>query len=349
MPDFGLAGAEIMCEHLVYELIKIGDDVSIISFYDCHTSITERLEQAGVKIFYLNKRPGLDLSIIPKIRRILKDEKPDIIHTHRYVMEYAIPAAYRLKIKKIHTIHNIASKENTKYGQYLNSIFFKYCNTIPVALSEAICDTLMERYKLEREQIPVIYNGISLDQCIVKQDYAITEDIHILHIGRYAESKNHREMLKAIHELRTSGRKVNLTLVGEGPLQKDVCQLIKENHMENYVCVYGISGNIYPLLQNADLFILPSIYEGMPMTLIEAMGSGLPIVASNVGGIPNMITDGENGLLCTPKCNSIKSCIEKMLDDPVGRERMGKNAIRSAKQFSSERMGKNYHNLYQQL
>ena len=85
------------------------------------------------------------------------------------------------------------------------------------------------------------------------------------------------------------------------------------------------------------------------MTLIEAMGSGLPIVASNVGGIPNMITDGENGLLCTPKCNSIKSCIEKMLDDPVGRERMGKNAIRSAKQFSSERMGKNYHNLYQQL
>ena len=76
-----------------------------------------------------------------------------------------------------------------------------------------------------------------------------------------------------------------------------------------------MSDNIYPILQKADIFILPSKYEGMPISLIEAMGSALPIIASNVGGIPDMISDGENGIIISPNANDLADAISRLIKD----------------------------------
>ena len=85
MPEFGLAGAETMCENLTCELISRGHDVLVVSLYDYHSAITDRLEKKCVRIVYLGKKPGLNLSVIGKLRRVLKSFNPDIIHTHRYL------------------------------------------------------------------------------------------------------------------------------------------------------------------------------------------------------------------------------------------------------------------------
>ena len=112
MPEFSLAGAEIMCENLTYELHKLGYDVFIISMYNYHSEITERMEKNGIKIWYLDKMPGWDFSMIEKMEKIFIQEKPDVIHTHRYVMQYAIPAAILAKVKRrIHTVHSVAKAE----------------------------------------------------------------------------------------------------------------------------------------------------------------------------------------------------------------------------------------------
>lgn len=153
IPEFGLGGAEIMCENLTYELLKSGYDVIIISMFSYHSAITERLEKAGVDIRYLGKKSGFDLSMIWKMRKIFKVNHVDVVHTHRYCAQYAIPAAVLAGIKRrIHTVHNIAQKENGKFARKLNKFFFKYCNVIPVALSDLIRDSVVKEYKLKREK-----------------------------------------------------------------------------------------------------------------------------------------------------------------------------------------------------
>ena len=155
IPNLGIGGAEIMCENLTYELIRKGHEVIVISLYNYHSVITERMERSGIDIRYLNKSSGMDLTMIKKMKKIFKIEKPDAIHTHRHVMQYAIPAAIFGGIKKrVHTLHSIATKENTKFLRKINKLFFKKFDVIPVALSEMIKNTIIEVvcYNTKRRQ-----------------------------------------------------------------------------------------------------------------------------------------------------------------------------------------------------
>ena len=89
MPEFGLGGAEIMCENLTYGLKKSGHTVIVVSLFDYHSPITKRMEQNNIDIRYMNKRSGLDLSMIFRLIKLFSKEKPDVIHTHRHVLQYA--------------------------------------------------------------------------------------------------------------------------------------------------------------------------------------------------------------------------------------------------------------------
>lgn len=348
MPEFLFGGAEIMCENLSVELKKLGHDVIVISLYSLDTPITKRLEGNGIKVIFLNKKSGLDISIILKLRKIFKSEKPDIIHTHRYVMEYVVPAAIGLHIRKIHTLHSIASKENTKFGRMLNHIFFNVNSVKPVALSKNVLKTVVEEYKLSENDIYIVYNGVNVDIKNRKESYHIDNKFKLVHVGRFAVAKNHKILLEAVLEMRTKGVDISLTLVGDGELKDEIYYYAEKNKMMDYVHFVGTTDNIYFYFENADAFILPSIYEGMPMTLIEAMGYGMPIIASNVGGIPNMIENDMNGILVEPTIDSICTGIQKMiLGGDVIRKKYGENAILSSTRFTSERMVEEYIKIYE--
>ncbi len=348
MPEFGLAGAEIMCENLTNELIKLGHKVIVISMYDYHSAITQRLESAGVDVRYLGKKPGLDFSMILKMKKIFKQEMADVVHTHRYCAQYAVPAAILAGIKRrVHTIHSIASKENGKFARILNKFFFKYCGLVSVALSDKIRETVVEEYKIDSQNIPVVYNGVPLDKCLIKNNYNIDSNrIVILHIGRFASVKNHIELINAICELKKEMNGVVLQLIGDGELKNDIEKHIADCKAEDYIEILGLKDNVFPYFQQADIFVLPSIYEGIPMTLIEAMGSGLPIIASRVGGIPDMIADGKEGLLCDPVAHSIAEKIKKMITDKELRKTCAQEARNKAHYFSAKTMGEEYERLY---
>lgn len=347
MPEFGLAGAEIMCENLTMELARKGIEVIVISMFNYHSEITERLEASGIRVLYLDKKPGLDLSMIPKMAKIFRSEKPDAIHTHRYVMQYAIPASVISGIKRrIHTVHNIATKETTPKGQKLNQIFYHLLHVVPVALSEEVKKTILDRYKLPEGRVPVIFNGIDLDRCIRKESYKASEKLEILHIGRFAVQKNHEMMLEAYKQALTDGMKAHLTLVGTGELEEVVRKKAEKLEFGDSLTFYGTTGNVYPLLHDADVFFLPSSYEGMPMTLLEAMGSGLPIVSTMVGGIPDMLEDEKEAILTEVSVGAIKEGLLRMSDEEV-RKKLGKAAReRAYKDFSAAAMAMKYINLY---
>ncbi len=347
MPIFEMAGAQTMCENLVNELIKDKNNkVQIISFFNKECEITKRLENKGIKIYYLNKKRGPDFKLIFKIKKILDEINPDVIHTHLYSLEYIIPAIKLSKIKNpklIHTIHNIAKKEVPRWLQFFQKYWFKKGKVIPVAISEKIQETIKDLYEINLESIPLIYNGVDLEKCIEKKNYQLNNIV--LHIGRFCEQKNHKELIDIFKECLKLNKDLKLYLVGEGELKSDIEKKVEELKLDNNIVFIGHLSECYKIMNKADIFVMPSKWEGMPMTIIEAMGTGLPIVASNVGGLPDMIRDGKEGYIVNSKSEFVDK-INKVLCDIELRKEFGKKEIDRGKKYSANKMADEYLKLY---
>lgn len=347
IPMFKLAGAETMCENLCYALRSQGCNVIAVSLYTEHTPITDRLERAGIRVEYLEKKKGFDFSTIVKLYRLIEKEKPEVVHTHIYAARYALPVAVFCGIpSKIHTVHNVAQQEQAKAGKIVNKFLFRHCGVVPVALSEEVKKTVEEVYEIPTQQIPVVFNGIDLSKCQVKDDYAKKENFKILHIGRFMDVKNHGLILRSFAQFVKQHPDAKLQLLGEGELREEMEQLAKRLQIESSVEFAGLQSNVYPWLHNADVFILPSKFEGMPMTLIEAMGTGLPIIASAVGGVPDMLTDGKNALLIRPESTELCKALEKLYKAADVRKQLGTEAKEKSVAFSNDSMAKQYIEIY---
>lgn len=344
IPYFCFGGAETMCENLTCALKNLGHDVTVVSLYDEHTPISERMEQAGVRILYLDKKLGLDVSMIPKLTKIMKQERPDVVHTHLDVIKYAAAAAKLAGVKKcVHTVHSVAHKEaEGRLQKIINNFYYKLGWSVPVALSAEVQDTIADFYGLPKEKIPVIRNGVDLSKCIVKEDYSTGETVSLLHVGRFDVPKNHAGLLKAFEKLHAAHPQCRLHLVGDGDLRAEIEALAEELGIARWVTFHGMQSHVHPYLHDADIFILPSIYEGNPMTIIEAMGTGLPIVATVVGGIPDMLRNGETGLLVPCETEAICRACDTLIGDESLREKLGKNARQDSSRFSAECMARQY-------
>ena len=349
MPEFGLAGAETMCESLVNELYNIPQvEIIVSSLYTFHSPITERMESKGIKILYLGKKKGLDLGVIRKLCRIIDEYDINVVHTHRYVMQYAVPAAIIKGVKtKVHTVHSIASKELPPLQRKLAKLFYKFFSVIPVAISPIVRNTINEEYGIPVKKIPMIYNGSDLSRCLRKETYNIeNKTLQMIHVGRYIDIKNQDLIIKTIYNLKIKGVNVYCRFIGGGDKEYFYKELAHKLGVEDCCEFMGLQSNVYPFLNKSDLFLLPSKYEGMPISLIEGMGTGLPIIASNVGGIPDMINHMENGILINPNEVELYDAILKLYNDPALRERLGIKAREKSIEFSSKNMAENYLKIY---
>lgn len=349
IPYFCFGGAETMCENLTSALTAMGHAVCVVSLYNEHTPIAKRMEAAGVRIVYLDKKPGLDLSMVPKLTNLMRQERPDVVHTHLNVIKYAAAAAHVAGIRRcVHTVHNVADKEaEGRVQKIVNGFYFSHGWSVPVALSPEVQRSIADFYRLPPDRIPTVYNGIDLSRCQPKTDYSLGETIVLTHIGRFNEQKNHEGLLRAFQRVRARNPRCRLDLLGDGELLESTKALARELDIFDSVRFLGSQTNVYPYLQQSDLFLLPSRYEGMPMTLIEAMGTGLPIVASAVGGVPDMIGDGESGLLTDCDPENVADAVLRLLADASLREKLGQNALRESGRFSARHMAEQYARVYQ--
>ncbi len=345
IPMFNYGGAEIMCENLCYGLKELGHQVIAVSLYDFQSEITKRLLDKGIEIRYLDKKRGVDLSMISKLTRLFISEKPDVVHTHIHVLPYVVPAVKKAKVKRhIHTIHTLAKMEDNAFGRMLNKRYYKKKGVIPVALSEFAKKTVTDVYKLRADSVPVVYNGIDLSKCKEKNTYAVSDKFTFVHIGSLIDVKNHRLMIDAFSKL--SDENICVKFIGQGLLEDELKSEVKAKGLDGRIEFLGVKPYVYEYLVNADAFIFPSKYEGVPMTLIEAMGTGLPIVASNVGGIQDMLTNNENAILINPTIDELVSAIKVIVNDEVLREQLGKCAKERALEFSYKIMSKKYEEIY---
>ena len=342
-----LAGAQTMCCNLLCALKDLEEDkITVVSLFNTSNSITEKLKDNGINVICLEKKHGIDVSMIRKLRKIFKKEKPDVIHAHAAVLKYVGPASLFKKAKIVHTMHTLANKEGSKADALITKFFYKTKKAFPVALTPEVQRSISNRYHIKPERIPVIYNGVDLSNCISKENYFTNDSFKILHIGRFSEEKNHIGLVNAFEIFKKEFPNSVLNLIGDGILKESIQTLVKEKNLENNVKFLGLQKNVYPFLNDADLFALPSTYEGMPMTLIEAMGTGLPIVASNVGGIPDMLTNASNAILTEVNDKILADAFIKLAKDENLRETYGSQALHDSKQFSAQNMAKSYYDFY---
>ena len=349
IPYFCFGGAETMCENLTYALTALGHEVLAVSLGSEHTPISRRMEEAGVRIEYLDKKPGLDLSMLPKLVTLMKREKPDVVHSHLSVIKYTGLAAKLAGVKKcIHTVHNVAQEEAEGPLQKLaNKIYFGLGWSVPVALSPEVRKTIVEVYGLPEHNVPVVYNGIDLSRCVPKEDYS-ADTVTLVHIGRFNVQKNHRGLLEAFRKLLEQVPNCRLRLLGDGELREEMEGYARELGVADRVEFLGSQSNVYPYLHQADIFLLPSLFEGMPMTIIEAMGTGLPVVASAVGGVPDMLRHGESGILVSCDPEEVSRACAGLARDEALRRRLGETARADSVRFSAEHMAKRYCAVYVQ-
>ena len=348
IPSFNLAGAEVMVEHLSYGLSKRKNELYVISLYDLHSRITTELELQGIKIFYLGKKRGFDVSLFFRIYNLLKIIKPDVVHTHLHALEYAAVCMQFLNIpKRIHTMHNIAQSETLKCLRPLWFTAFHHWHVIPVALTKNVQNSVQELYHIRQDNIPVVYNGIDLSKCIPKKDYQDNSTFTVLHIGRFEKQKNHKLLVEGFAAFHKKHPNSTLYMIGGGSLYNTIVSQVHVLGIDDVVHFEGIQDNVFPYLAMADVFVLPSIYEGMPMTIIEAMGTGLPIIASAVGGVTDILKDNINAMLLTDiSVKNFSLALEKCYEDEKMRERIGRRAYQDSVMFGYEAMAQKYLELY---
>ena len=227
-----------------------------------------------------------------------------------------------------------------------------------IAICEEMKDILVRKYNLPAEKINVIYNGIEAEDSGSEPGWgdALREELQLgegnlllITAGRLMEQKGHRFLISALEKLLVEFPAIVLLIMGEGPLLGPLKEEARNKGLDDHVRFTGFRKDFRSLLHMSDIFVLPSLNEGFPYIIIEAMFAGLPIVASAVGGIPEAVSQGETGLLVRPKdVDQLYRAIRELLIDGAMRERMAQKGREKAEQhFSKATMLREIFSLYE--
>ena len=355
IPNFGPGGAERLVVDLMEATDKERFEVAAVSLYpESGTILEKEIKEKGLKVYFLNKHRGLDLRMIPQLYRVFCSFRPDVVHTHLYVLRYTLLPALFCRIPvKVHTVHTVAQKEVDGVGKLVHRIAFRLANVVPVSISQEVANTVQTVYG-RGIYTPVIYNGIPITRFVssARQDNAKKEkDVVVLHVGRFAPPKNHLLLVEAFALAVKEYPKMRLWLVGDGPLRPAVEKVVKEKGLDNKILFIGVVPNVEDFLADCDVFVLSSDFEGFGIVIAEAMAAGKPVVATGVGGVPELVEDGVTGIL-VPPCNpeALAKGILRLAKDSDLRQRMGKAAQeRALERFDIARTAREYEALYLRL
>lgn len=354
IPNFGPGGAE----RLVLNLLEASDnerfETAAVSLYpETGTILEQEIRQKGLQVYYLDKHLGLDLRMIPELYHLFQKFKPDVVHTHLYVLRYVLIPATLCRIPvRIHTLHSIAQHEVGRLGKLVHQISFRLGGVVPVSISRKVANTVSSVYGVGI-QSPVIYNGIPT-RCftsVVNGEKHAKEEMVLLHIGRFAAEKNHLLLIQAFARAIKDYPNMQLWLVGDGELRGKVEATVMEKGLQEKVSFLGIRSDIPQLLAKSDLFVLSSDYEGVPLTILEAMAAGKPVVATAVGGVPELVEEVKTGILVPPRDpEALAQAILRLGKDPEQRRRMGEaGRKRAINCFDIEKTARAYEDLYLEL
>jgi glycosyltransferase involved in cell wall biosynthesis len=344
-----VAGGQTVALQLARAARAAGHDVAFVS--PTPGPFVEAVRAEGMDVHVIPVRGSLDLRAVRRLTRLLRDERADVLHTHAMI-EVNVVARTAGRLARVPVLshmhienHLPASRVRRAVVRTLDNVTARTSASI-VAVSE---DTraALERQGYPRGRIVVVHNGVELpDSAPDGTGEGIVE------VARLARVKGQRELIEAVAGIEGAratlvGRDLEQNGVYEGELRDLAARLGVADRIE----LTGHRDDAKELMANAAIVVLPSTTEGLPMTLLEAMARGRAVVATSVGGTPEVVEDGVTGLLVPPgDVAALRDALTQLLSDPERRKAMGTaGRARVAERFSLDRTSARILELYAEL
>ena len=352
-------GAERQWVELIRGMDPKQFNVIVICLYELGT-IGKQMQASGVKCYTGLMKSRLSFGGVGRLAKVLKDESIDVVFlwNQPVTMLYSIPAA-RLagRDKIVAAIHNTGYTEGKHRIDFVNRLLMPFVKKV-VALGVPHKEYVIQKEHVAPDRVVIIYNGveianyeITIDKKKKKAELGIPADAKVVGIvARLHKAKRHDVFLKAAKRILAEYPDVYFVIVGEGEEKQTVQDLILELGLSRNVKMLGLRRDIAEIVHTLDAAVLSSdpLVETLPMSIIEAMASSVPVVSTNVGSLSDLVIDGDNGFLVGQgDFEGLSKAILKILKDDALAARMGRRGHEIAlEKFSREGMVKGYEDLF---
>jgi sugar transferase (PEP-CTERM/EpsH1 system associated) len=359
MLSLDVGGLERNVLNQVRQTPRLGQQTTIICL-ERPGALAEQVRDLGANVICLNKRPGIRLGLIPRLKNVLEEIRPEVVHSHQLgTLFYAGPAARWAGVPiVVHTEHGQEKYAERMQTRILGRIAVWFADTF-FCLTEDMAARVREHRIAPARKIRVIFNGIDTRQFMEPCDTAaarrvvgIPENVPVIGtVARLTEIKRQDVLIRAFAKVHARFPDAHLLLVGDGPLREELEKLAVSCGVKEQVHFAGYQSPTTPFVQLLTIFALPSRSEGMPQSAIEASVTGLAVVASRVGGLPELIDDGRTGLLVpVGDEGALAEALCGLLANPERARRMGQAAReRAIARFDIARMADDYQRHFSQL
>ncbi|MEZ4365388.1 MAG: glycosyltransferase [Kofleriaceae bacterium] len=349
LSSFGVGGQERVALDLAVGLAARGHAVTAIALDGAAPgALAEQFADAGIATESLGRRDGLDPTLAPRLALRLRRLGADVVHSHNPLpLIYGAPAARVVGAAAIHTKHgrNPGGRGHLALRRQAARLVHAF-----VAVSEVTASQARSQRDCAPSKLHVITNGIRLERfapdprarAAIRGELGIPDDAWVVGtVGRLDEYKNQALLVRALGPSLTRRRR--LVLVGDGEARPQVEAAIAALPEPGYVHLLGRRLDVDRLMPAFDVFALPSKSEGLPLVLPEAMACGLPVVATEVGGVPAVVDEGDTGLLVPVDEAALADALGQLAADPARARAMGKRARAAALgRFSADAMVEAY-------
>jgi sugar transferase (PEP-CTERM/EpsH1 system associated) len=353
----GAGGTELALRRVV-----AGLDPERFEHIICTVAPIPKEEFTGdVRLVSLQRTGTKTGSLVADLSRLFRSERPDIVHSRNWGAIEGVLAGKLARVPRV--IHSEHGRDiHTMHGDpWRRRVFRRFCYSLAdevFAVSRELREHYAKQVGISPARLNVIPNGVDVDRfrpnpssrhSLRQQIGAASNEIVVGTVGRLDPVKDHATLLQAAGQLIAGGMPLRVVIVGDGPERERLLAAIESNpSLRNRVTLAGESANPEAWLNSFDVFVLPSLSEGMSNTILEAMATELPSVVTSVGANPDLVEDGKTGFLINPRnAGSLSDRIHKLVEDRDLRVTLGKQARRKVEaEFSLQRMLENYSRLY---
>ena len=359
----GVGGAEKMLYHTSTSLDRTRYAPSICSLKG-KGEIAEDVEAAGIEVYSLTMAEGdqfggwiASLRALFRLSRYLMKVKPTIVHSFLFRANILSRiAAFIVRVPLVISSVRVMGGEKGYYHSVEKFTSFMVDHYITV--SESVKDYLIHKANLLPEKITTVYNGVTLNGITTEGESSIPmpfglkpQDSVILSVGRLHRQKGYDYFIRAIARVKCEVSGIKVLIAGEGEEENNLKNLVRSLDLTKEIIFTGLSLDVRKILPFTGIFVLSSLWEGMPNAVLEAMAAAKPVVATRVGGVPELVVDGETGILVPPEdTEALARAIIALLQDPLRGLSMGEaGRERVQAHFSMASMVTKTDNLYQEL
>ncbi len=347
----GPGGAELMMLDLATELRSRGHVVLPVNLANGTGWLGSRFEAAGFVPATFEIRRPVDFAAVRALTTILTDFRADVVHSHEFTMAiYGAAAAKRVGARHVITMHG-GLYYATAWRRRVALRWAARRSDALVGVSVATATALEHTLGVPHDHVFVVPNGIPLRTGVrdrVRRELAIPDDaLLIVAVGNLYPVKGHAVLLDAL-ELLGDRAGWQLAIAGRGEEEASLRARSAAAGLQPRVHILGFRDDIPDILAAGDIFAMPSLSEGLPLALVEAMSFGLPVVVSRVGGIPEVVSDGVEALLVPPSdALALSVALGALIDDASLRRRLGDaGRTRATRDYAIATMADRYERLY---